>query len=341
MTTDLTIAGVSIKPGSRVRLNLSLPPLYTKDDLHMAVTVIRGRKPGPTVFISSAIHGDEINGIEIVRQLLLRKNLTRMAGTLIAVPVVNSYGLFHRERYLPDGRDLNRVFPGSANGSLASRLAKTFMDEIVRHCDYGIDLHTATRHRTNLPQVRINRGNEDAERLAHAFGAPVIMRSEIREGSLRSACAELGITTLVYEAGEALRHDRPSIRGGVAGILNVLAELNMLPKKGKKSAASPFIAQSSMWVRANASGILVPKVRLGERVAKGQVLGELVEPTDVGSEKLVAPRAGIVISTCELPLMYEGEAAFHLAFFDDLGDAVAEVESFVELHEKPMPVADT
>ena len=195
----LLIANQEIPKGSNILINLDLPKLYNTPT-ELPIRVIRGKKNGPTVFISAAIHGDELNGIEIIRRFKKLDILKKLKGTVILVPIVNVYGIMTLSRYLPDRRDLNRSFPGSANGSLTSRVAKIFFDEIVKKCDLGIDLHTASIHKSNLPQVRTNVNNEYTFKLAKAFQAPVILHSELRDGSLRAVAQENGVPILLYEA---------------------------------------------------------------------------------------------------------------------------------------------
>ena len=239
--SKLIIADTEILRGTRVTINLELPKLYNTPT-NLPIRVIRGKKDGPIVFVSAAIHGDELNGIEIIRRLRKLSILNKLKGTLILVPIVNVYGIMNLSRYLPDRRDLNRSFPGSIKGSLASRVAKTFFDEVVLRCDLGIDLHTASIHKSNLPQVRTNIDNEYTFKLAKAFGAPVVLHSELRDGSLRGTAQDSGVPILLYEAGEALRFDETSIRIGVTGIINVLREIQMLPAVlKKKTIKSPII----------------------------------------------------------------------------------------------------
>ena len=243
--SKLIIADTEILRGTRVTINLELPKLYNTPT-NLPIRVIRGKKDGPIVFVSAAIHGDELNGIEIIRRLRKLSILNKLKGTLILVPIVNVYGIMNLSRYLPDRRDLNRSFPGSIKGSLASRVAKTFFDEVVLRCDLGIDLHTASIHKSNLPQVRTNIDNEYTFKLAKAFGAPVVLHSELRDGSLRGTAQDSGVPILLYEAGEALRFDETSIRIGVSGIINVLREMQMLPAVlKKKTIKSPIITRNS------------------------------------------------------------------------------------------------
>ncbi|MFT4939614.1 MAG: putative deacylase, partial [Paraglaciecola sp.] len=232
--TELEIGGQRIKPGEIKRIELPLPPLYTDTHMSIPVHVQRGKQPGPTMFVSAAIHGDELNGIEIVNRLIKSKSIKNMRGTLIAVPMVNVYGVLNQSRYLPDRRDLNRSFPGSSKGSLAGRIANLFLQEVVTKCDVGIDLHTGAIHRSNLPQIRANLDDAETLTMAEAFGMPVLLNADIRDGSLRQAAADLGAKVLLYEAGEALRFDEFSIRAGVKGIINVMREIGMLNKRKRQ-----------------------------------------------------------------------------------------------------------
>ena len=272
---SLTINGIDIKPGTRTTIDLPVGRLYTHTPMTIPVHVIHSKRPGPRLFISAAIHGDEINGVEIIRRLLKLPTLKRMSGSILAVPIVNIHGLINHSRYLPDRRDLNRSFPGTEKGSLAGRLANLFMQEIVAQSTHGIDLHTGAIHRSNLPQIRANMDDPETEKLARAFEVPVIISSNLRDGSLREAAAEYGIPMLLYEAGEALRFDEISIRAGVTGIINVMRALGMLPpsRRKKKKNFESVVARSRSWERDSDSGIFRAMVPLGGRVKKGSLLG--------------------------------------------------------------------
>jgi hypothetical protein len=332
----LKINGVVIKPGTRTTIDLPAGRLYTHTPMNIPVHVVSGKKDGPRLFISAAIHGDEINGVEIIRRLLRIPALKRLRGTLIAVPIVNVHGFMSHSRYLPDRRDLNRSFPGSEKGSLAARLAHIFMQEIVAKSTHGIDIHTGAIHRGNLPQIRANLDDADTEKLAQAFDVPVIISSNVRDGSLREAASEYGIPTLLYESGEALRFDEVSIRAGVNGIKNVMRELGMLPKKSRQSSKStkPMVARSSTWVRAPDSGILRAMIPLGGHVKKGMLLGVVADPFGERESQITSPYNGIVIGRTNLPLVNEGDALFHIARFEDVHDVAAKVEEF---HEELLP----
>jgi predicted deacylase len=331
MRKAFEMLGEQIAAGSRRVLELPMPKLNSHSQLGMPVHIIHGRKPGPVLFLSAAIHGDELNGIDIIRRVLAAKVLSRLRGTLIAVPVVNVYGLIQESRYLPDRRDLNRSFPGSDHGSLAARLADRFMQEIVQRCSHGIDLHTGALHRNNLPQIRANLDNPETRQLAHCFGVPVLLNSLLRDGSLRQAACERGVPILLYEAGEALRFDELAIRAGVSGIFNVMRELAMLPSPHGRARikSEPFIARSSKWVRAPDSGMLRTRVSLGASVAVGDLLGYVDDPSSGGREEIRAEFAGVVIGRLELPLVHEGDAIFHIARYkEEISEVSEQVESF-------------
>lgn len=309
-----------------------MPKLSSQNSLTIPVHVIHAKQPGPTLFISAAIHGDELNGVEIIRSILAKKILAKLKGTLVAVPVVNAYGLIQGSRYLPDRRDLNRSFPGSETGSLASRLAYLFMHEIVAHSTVGIDLHTGSNHRTNLPQIRANLDDPETERLARSFGVPVLLNASLRDGSLRASACEQNVPILLYEAGEALRFNEVAIRAGVAGIFNVMRELDMLPpsKRVTGTLREPFVARSSRWIRAPESGMLKTSVRLGAKVSRKDVLGYVDDPSGGRRHPIHAKAEGVVIGRLELPIVHEGDAVYHIADFgnDDVDDVADHVEDF-------------
>ena len=251
--------------------------------------------PGPRLFLCAAIHGDEINGVEIIRRVLAMRGLRRLRGTLLAVPVVNVYGFAAQSRYLPDRRDLNRAFPGLQQGSLASRLAHIFMKEIVEQCDLGIDLHTGALHRSNLPQLRACLDRDRTAELADVFGVPVVLHANVRDGSLRQAVVERGMPMLLYEAGEALRFDEVCIRAGVRGIINVMRAIGMLAGGKPRDADKPMTCTKTKWERAPGGGILRPQVALGQRVSVGQALAKLSDPVGENEREVLSSVEGIVI----------------------------------------------
>ena len=326
----IEFAGIEILKGSNVTINLELPKLY-HSPMNLPIRVLRGRKDGPIIFISAAIHGDELNGIEIIRRFRKLKILKRLKGTIVLIPIVNIYGVMTLSRYMPDRRDLNRSFPGTKKGSLASRVAKVFFDEIVSKCDFGIDLHTAAIHKSNLPQVRTNLDNEFTYNLAKLFEAPVVLHSELRDGSLRAEAQEKNIPVLLYEAGEALRFDETSIRIGVNGIVNVLREMNMLPIiSRKRKFTNPIIARSSQWIRSTESGIIRTIKALGDTVEENEIIAYVDEPLGDDSFEIRAIFDGVIIGKSEIPLIQEGDAVFHIAKLKDLNTADDKIEYFNE-----------
>ena len=325
----MQIGGVEIPPGERITVDLPVADLYTHTSLHMPVQVINGKRSGPTLFVSAAIHGDELIGVEIIRRLLAQKALQRLRGCLIAVPIVNIHGFLDQSRYLPDRRDLNRSFPGSAKGSIAARLADKFSREIIQQSDYGIDMHSGAIHRENLPQIRANLEDQATLELAKAFGVPLLINAPVRDGSLRGHAAEVGIPTLLYEAGEALRFDEFGIRAGLRGVTNVMRKLGMLPpRKVSKSQVEPLIATSTAWIRASSSGIVRSKLKLGRRVDAGQAVASISDPFGEAETVVTAAFSGIVIGRSNLPLAHEGDALIHVARFDSVALAKDTVQEF-------------
>ncbi|MCW8109702.1 succinylglutamate desuccinylase/aspartoacylase family protein [Alteromonas ponticola] len=314
--SELKIGGVSVAPGESAKIQLDMPPLYTATHMSIPVYVKRGKRPGPTLFVSAAIHGDELNGIEIVSRLISSRSIERLRGTLIAVPIVNVYGVLAQSRYLPDRRDLNRSFPGSKKGSLASRLAHLFFNEIISKCDYGIDLHTGAIHRSNLPQIRANLDDLEVLEMAKAFGIPVLLNADIRDGSLRQAASDAGVKILLYEAGQALRYDEFSIRAGLRGVINTMRHLGMLNKsRSKGQDIKRFIARESGWVRASESGFVNHLAQLGDHVYKDDILATIADPFGDHRDNIVCPAEGVVIGKQNIPLTQEGEAIYHIAYF--------------------------
>ncbi len=324
------IAGAQVPAGTRRTVDLPAGHLYTHTPLTIPVQVVHGRRPGPCLVVSAAVHGDEINGVEVIRRLLREKVLSRLYGTLVAVPIVNVLGFTARSRYLPDRRDLNRCFPGSETGSMGSRLAWLFRTEILQKASHVIDLHTAAIHRDNLPQTRADLDDAGAEFLARAFGIPVVVHSPVIDGSLRQAARDLGVPVITYEAGEALRFDEAAIRAGLRGVLRAMRELAMLPGQQRVARApqEPFIADSTSWVRAGQDGILRAAVALGERVRAGQPLGWVSDPFGEHTSVVEAPDAGLVIGRTNLPLVHQGEALFHIARFERVGPVARRLERF-------------
>ncbi|TNE30114.1 MAG: succinylglutamate desuccinylase/aspartoacylase family protein [Alphaproteobacteria bacterium] len=336
MSNNLVIAGETIAPGQRMRVNLHVARLYDFTEMNVPIEVVRGKKDGPRLFVCAAIHGNEINGVDIIRRLLGHKALSKIKGTLIAVPIVNVFGFNTKSRYLPDGRDLNRYFPGSADGSLAAQLAHIFTTEILEKCTHGIDLHTAGFSRANLPQIRANLSDPVVQEMAHAFKVPVLINANFVDGSLRQAADERGIPLVLFEGGEALKFNEQVIRCGLQGVLSVMRTIGMLPRIAKRTPdekedekkKTVFVARSRHWVRAPYSGILRSETHLGARVKKNQLLGSVSDPFGGDVFEIRARKTGIVVGTATLPLVNAGDAAFHIATFEDSGAVEEQVELF-------------
>lgn len=319
-----------IAPGERKVIEIEAAKLYTHSPLSIPVEIINGQFAGPTLMVNAAIHGDELNGVEIVRQLINAIDPKKLKGTVIAVPIVNVFGFIHKSRYLPDRRDLNRCFPGSEKGSLASRIAFTFFNLVAKKCDCILDLHTGAIHRTNLPQIRANLNSAETLKIAQAFATPVIIDSPLRDGSLRSEAEKQGIPVLTYEAGEALRFEPIAINAGFIGVLRVMQAMGMI-KASRKTVPTSVIAKSTSWLRAESDGILRTIVTLGEKVEKGQVLAYISSPLGHSETELRTHKGGIVIGQQTLPLVNEGDAVFHLAYFQQDDNEVEQaVESYID-----------
>jgi len=327
-STPFKIGGTRVPPGKRITVDLPMARLYTNNEMTLPVHVIHGRRTGPVLFVCAAIHGDEINGVEIIRRLLKNRSISNLKGTLLAIPVVNPFGFINRSRYMPDRRDLNHSFPGSPRGSLASRLAHLFMTEIAERSDYGIDLHTGSNYRSNLPQVRANLDDPQTIEMASAFGTPIVVPSELREGSLREAVTELDKPVLVYEGGEALYFNEKAIRTGMQGIIGVMRHLGMLAPPHLARPHEPVITDRISWIRAGMSGTFARRARLGEMVKKGSILGILSDPFGNDREEVRAPFTGVVIGQLNLPLAHEGDALIHLAKVPDREEAEEALDEF-------------
>ena len=313
---SFAIGSARVRAGAARNLEIPITRLITGADVSLPVRILHGRDDGPVVWINAATHGDEVVGVEVIRRVLAALSPKTMRGTLIAVPVVNVLGVMTGERYLPDRRDLNRSFPGSARGSLASRIAHLMMTEVVAKCEVGIDLHTGSDRRTNLPQVRADLDDPRTRELAAAFGAPVMLHARIRDGSLRHAARESGATVLLYEGGENWRFDEWAIAAGTDGVRRVLGRLGMVDPPDEEPPGPSVECRSSSWVRARHTGFLHLDVRLGQEVAAGDRLGSVSDSFGKTLRLVRAHRAGIVIGRSEAPVVNGGDAVVHVASTD-------------------------
>jgi len=301
-----------IPPGESGDVRLKISETYTGDEIALPVRVIHARRPGPRVFISAAIHGDEINGTGIIHDLLYSAPMELECGTLFLIPVVNVFGFESHERYLPDRRDLNRSFPGNETGSLASRIAAIFMREIVAQCDYGLDLHSAAFQRTNYPNVRGDLTNPANRRIANAFGCTLIVDGKGPEGSLRREACKAGCPTIILEAGEPWKIERGILELGLRGVRNVLRHLEMIPGE---PIPPPYQVRSrkTIWIRAELGGILWYHIGVGDWVEEGQPIATNYTILGQAQYTLVSPADGVVLSLATLPAVKPGEPVVHLA----------------------------
>ena len=336
------LGGVKTAAGARQSVDLPVSILSNHIPVSLPVQVVHGRRDGPVMFISAAVHGDEVLGVEIIRRVLRHNALRKLAGTLLAVPIVNAYGFINHNRYLPDRRDLNRSFPGSDQGSLASLLADIFMREIVQRSDIGIDLHTAALHRTNLPQIRISPGRPRLRDLADVFAAPVIMISSLRDGSLRKTALEHDVDILLFEGGEALRFDEIAIRAGVIGTLRVMKHLDMLSAASIKPAKTkPVCSHNSHWLRAAIGGIFRAFRATGDFVEADEVMGIVSDPFGESETEVRAREGGVIIGRTNLPAVNRGDALFHVAMIDKPDVAERRVDAITgELEAASLPDED-
>lgn len=327
------IGGATVAPGKSASVSIPVSDFSAGMQANLDVRVFHGKGKGPTIFVSAAIHGDEIVGTEIIRRTMKKLNPARMTGTVIFVPVVNMFGFITHSRYLPDRRDLNRSFPGTERGSLASQLANIFSTEVIQRCSLGIDIHSAAVHRYNLPQIRIASGNSDLKELAMEFGAPIVIEAELRPGSLRALAREAGVDMLLMEAGEALRFDEFSVLTGVNGILRVLRKLDMIQTKrlGKRGATSAQ-ATKTTWLRSTKGGIYRLVAPSGTRVHKDEIVAYVSDIFGDGEDAITSPIDGIVISHANLPVVNQGDAILHIAqvkIFDTVGERLEKIEDAI------------
>jgi predicted deacylase len=312
-------------PGSHGVVEFDIARLPSGTLIHMPVHVFHGKEAGPVVLLSGGLHGDEINGIEIVRRMIAGKMLHHLqAGTILAIPIINAYGFINFSRDVPDGKDVNRSFPGSPDGSLASIVANTLTTRVLPFIDYGIDFHTGGSSRTNHPQVRFAKDDRTGAKLAMAFKAPFTLHSGIITGSLRGTARDLGKSIIVFEGGESLRFSEPAIIEGIRGTRRVLRHLGMVPK-APKAAKQRFFKQSH-WVRAEVSGLFQFLRQSGQKVKEGQLIGIINSPHNDYAVRILSPYTGYIIGHNNFPLVHKGDAIFHIGH--DLWQPTAEQPEF-------------
>ena len=336
MTTDsiraaFQFGGHSVPAGTSAKIAIPVSDLSAGMQAQLEARVFHGANNGPVIFVSAAIHGDEIIGTEIIRRVMNKLDPAKMAGTVIFVPVVNMFGFIAQSRYLPDRRDLNRSFPGSGRGSLASQLANIFYTEVVMKCSLGIDIHSAAAGRYNLPQIRIAAGNPELKKLALEFGAPAVIEAPLRDGSLREVAQGDGVAMLLLEAGEGLRFDPLSVLTGVIGILRVLRSIGILGTRrlGKKAAPSAQVTDTR-WLRASRGGVCRLQQLSGNAVTAGQTLAIISGIFGEDEEHVKAPHDGIIIGHATIPVVNQGDAIIHLAQVRAFDDAEVHIEAISE-----------
>ncbi|MEP6804467.1 succinylglutamate desuccinylase/aspartoacylase family protein [Flavobacterium sp. FlaQc-47] len=311
----LVIFGESILPGENKTINVEIARLHTTTKLNIPVIVRRSKLEGPVVLFSAGIHGDEINGVEVVRQIISKKINRPLKGTIICIPIINMYGFVNKSREFPDGRDLNRVFPGSKKGSLASRFAYHIVAEVLPIIDYAVDFHAGGASRFNAPQIRITENNPELKMLADVFNAPFTLYSKNISGSFRNTCEKANIKMLLFEGGKSLDINNVIANEGVMGVKRLLHYLDMLdPKQVVEKAHDPSIyIKYSVWLRAKCSGLLHDYNLVGKYVTKGSILAIITDPFGKFEQKVKAPHDGFVINANHSPIVYEGDAIYHMS----------------------------
>jgi predicted deacylase len=312
MPEMLTICGHVAAPGETKEIRVSIARLPTYTPIELPVNVFRSENDGPVLLFTGTMHGDEINGVEIIRRMMAEKLIVPLRGTVIAIPLVNLYGFIQRQRDLPDGKDINRSFPGSKNGSLASLVAHTLTDRILPHVDYGIDYHTGGAERANYPQIRCSFDVENNKKLAAAFGAPVMVNSKLIRHSFREAAHKQGKTILVFETGEARRFDPVGIQEGINGALRLMNYLDM--RNDEVLPRNTDIYQKKSWQRAPRSGLFHSEVELGSSIARNQILGHISDPFGHEWNRIKSRHTGRVIGLNNAPVVNKGDALIHIAY---------------------------
>ena len=312
----LHILGTEIAPGTSQRLSWSATELFEGVPVSTPVLVSNGVAPGPTVCLTAAVHGDELNGIEMIRRVFHDIEPSKLAGALIGVPIVNVQGFRRGSRYLPDRRDLNRYFPGNPNGSAAARIAHSLFNDVIANCDALVDLHTGSFERANLPQLRADLRNPDVVTLTHGFGAMVVLHSKPTVGTLRYAATQAGISAVTVEAGGPSQLELAEVKHGVKGIETLLTTLGMTRRMRLWGDPEPIYYRSS-WVRADNGGILLSDVSLGSTVRKGDLLGSITDPMNNARTELRSPYSGRIIGMARNQVVMPGFAAFHVGIATD------------------------
>jgi hypothetical protein len=305
----------TVNPGENVTIQIPVANLPSGTEIGLYVHVFRSKNPGPTLLLIGGVHGDEINGVEIVRRAVRKKFFNKLnCGSVIAVPLLNVYGFINFSRSFPDGKDVNRSFPGTKNGSLASRIAYTFTSEILPFADFALDFHTGGRSVYNYPQVRFAAQNEKSAALAKVFGMPYLVTSSLISNSLRKTAHLKGIPSVVFEGGESLRIDEFSIDEALKGIQRVLNHFEMAKFSVTTNQSTSFVDKS--WLRANRSGVFILEKKSGDQIKKGDVLGKITDPYNTYQSKVTAKTDGFIFGHNNNPVVNKGDALFHIGFIE-------------------------
>lgn len=310
---EMIINNIEIRPGDDLLVRLNISRLPSGTEINIPIHVFRALEPGPVLLLMAGMHGDEVNGIEVIRRMIRRRMLQPKRGTILAIPILNIFGFLNFSREVPDGKDVNRSFPGNAKGSLASRVAARFTQEVLPLVDYGIDFHTGGRSKCNFPQVRCKLEDGDSETLARVFGAPFILNSNYRPGSLRKEAASQGKTIIVYETGESLRFDEPGINLAMEGTYRVMQHLGMI-ENAVPVSHPPIICQSTTWIRARRAGLFRSFVKSGQAVNRGQQVGAVSDPFGYATHPITSPVSGYVVGINNMPVVNQGDAILHIGY---------------------------
>ncbi len=311
MKRELSINNQLIKRGEKAVINLNIARLISGTEIDLPIYVFRSKNPGPVVLFSGGLHGDEVDGVEIVRRLIEQKTFDKLKlGSVIAIPIMNIYGFLNFSREVPDGKDVNRSFPGNLKGSLAARVAQVLTTTVLQEIDFGVDFHTGGANRYNFPQCRFAPEDPLAKELAEVFNAPISLPSKLIDKSLRKEAFKMGKTVVVYEGGESMRFDQNSIKEGIRGAKRILGHYKMIDFDSEDRPSS--LCKESMWIRAKNSGLIRLSKRSGEKVEKKETIAVITDPFGNFKTNIKAPQSGIIIGHSNAPLVNQGDAIFHL-----------------------------
>ncbi len=311
MPKQIIISGIDVAPGESKQVNLNIASLPSRTPIDIPVNIFRSEEDGPTVLLMAGMHGDELNGVEAIRQMIAKKMLKPKKGSIIAIPLLNVYGFLHFSRQVPDGKDVNRSFPGSKTGSLASRVAYCFMKEIFPHVDYAIDFHTGGGSISNYPQIRCSFDVPKVKELASVFATHFVMNAKLRDKSLRKEFTKSKKVMLVYEGGEALRLQEFAVKSAIRGAMNVLSFLSVIDK-AQNTDNKPIIINEDLWIRARSAGLFRTDIRNGSRIKKGDIIGSITDPYGEYKTSVKSSHDGYIVAVNHQPVVNQGDALIHI-----------------------------